>query len=228
MPAGIGVEGQPTSFVELNLEGLGESQTSSATKVLDQGLTDQVDEDGLSPELVRMLLKLYAGVLEADAKPGELFRFRPLFPVSKELGAALDEEAQSLFSKDVSGEGERVLLVDDEEAVTLYLQEFLQLLGFAVEVFTESRPARECFLRNPRHFDLLITDQTMPGMDGLQLIASIHEVRRELPVILCSGYSDKVNLANVAEYGVDAFLQKPVSLDDMAQPIKQSLRIINE
>jgi two-component system, cell cycle sensor histidine kinase and response regulator CckA len=68
----------------------------------------------------------------------------------------------------------------------------------------------------------------MPGMDGLQLIASIHEVRRELPVILCSGYSETVSLANAAEYGVVAFLQKPVSLDDIAQAIKHSLRIIDE
>lgn len=228
MPAGIGVEGQPTSFVELKLEGLGEPQTNSTTKVLDQELADQIEEDGLSPEIVRMLLKLYAGVLEADAIPGELLRFRLLFPVSEDVGAAPDETERPLFSKGVSGEGKRVLLVDDEEAVTQYLQEFLQLLGFEVEVFTESRLALECFLRKPMHFDMLITDQIMPDMDGLHLIASIHEVRPELPVILCSGYSEKVSLANAAEYGVDAFLQKPVSLDDIAQAIKHSLRIIDE
>jgi two-component system, cell cycle sensor histidine kinase and response regulator CckA len=228
MPAGIGVEGQPTSFVELKLEGLGEPQTNRTTKVLDQELADQIEEDGLSPEIVRMLLKLYAGVLEADAIPGELLRFRLLFPVSEDVGAAPDETERPLFSKGVSGEGKRVLLVDDEEAVTQYLQEFLQLLGFEVEVFTESRLALECFLRKPMHFDMLITDQIMPDMDGLHLIASIHEVRPELPVILCSGYSEKVSLANAAEYGVDAFLQKPVSLDDIAQAIKHSLRIIDE
>ncbi len=228
MPAVIGVEGQSKSFVELNLEGVGDPQTNNPTKVPDQELAEQVEEDGLSPEIVRMLLKLYAGVLEADAVPGEFLRFRLFFPVSEELGAAPDKAAQPMLSKDVFGEGKRVLLVDDDEAVTLYLQEFLQLLGFEVEVFTESRPALECFLRNPGHFDMLITDQIMPGMDGLQLIASIHEVRRDLPVILCSGYSDKVSLANAADYGVDAFLQKPVSLDDIEQAIKHSLRIIDE
>jgi PAS domain S-box-containing protein len=228
MPAGIGVEGQSKSFVELNLEGVGDPQTNNPTKMLDQEPAEQVEEDGLSPEIVRMLLKLYAGVLEADAVPGEFLRFRLFFPVSEELGAAPDKAAQPMLSKDVFGEGKRVLLVDDDEAVTLYLQEFLQLLGFEVEVFTESRLALECFLRNPRHFDMLITDQIMPGMDGLQLIASLHEVRRDLPVILCSGYSEKVSLANAADYGVDAFLQKPVSLDDIAQAIKYSLRIIDE
>jgi hypothetical protein len=82
--------------------------------VLDQELADQVEEDGLSPEVVRVLLKLYSGVLEADAIPGELLRFRLLFPVSTELGAAPDKTAQPLLSKDISGEGKRVLLVDDE------------------------------------------------------------------------------------------------------------------
>jgi PAS domain S-box-containing protein len=213
----------PISHVEVCVEGFREALPEAMKVQPGRDIVTMHEEGGLRHEIVSMLIKLYGGVLEVDRIPGQLERFRLLLPASASQDSVSDGAELPMLPDKALGAGRRVLVVDDEASVTLYIQEYLQWLGFEVEVFAESRQALEYFLRDPGAFDLLVTDQVMPGLDGLHLIASVHELRKDLPVILCSGYSESVDLTNTEDYDISVFLRKPVSLEELLQAVERCL-----
>lgn len=147
--------------------------------------------------------------------------------VAQEL-PSLAEEAQPVRSADglahQANQGsfpdrQRVLLVDDEPAVTLFMKEFLEIQGLYVEAYADSHKALQRFGQDPAAFDLLITDQSMPSLTGLELLARVRSIRADLPVILCTGFSERVNGDNAADLGVDRYLQKPVATEDLLEAL---------
>ncbi|MCU7806306.1 MAG: response regulator [Candidatus Thiodiazotropha sp. (ex Semelilucina semeliformis)] len=160
------------------------------------------------------LLKNYGGHVSVESEPDKGSRFR-LFLKHEVDEESLQSDTQHTAMPDQPFNSQRVLLVDDEASVTLFMQEYLELKGLRVEAFTDSEKALQHFIQAPASFDLLITDQAMPAITGIKLIERIHEIRPEMPVMLCTGYSADVTADNAAERGIDYYLDKPVVLDDL-------------
>ena len=95
--------------------------------------------------------------------------------------------------------------------------------GYRVTANLSSMKVLEIFKDNPVGFDLIITDQTMPEMTGVQLISEVRRINPTIPVILCTGYSEKVSEESAAGYGISHFLMKPVSGRNLAEKIAEEL-----
>jgi PAS domain S-box-containing protein len=118
---------------------------------------------------------------------------------------------------------ERLLVVEDDEALARLAQVQLTELGYAVSVCTSSGEALALFQADPQAFDLVLTDQTMPHMTGDVLAQELRRRRPELPIILLTGYNPLIDAAKARALGIDAFLLKPVGLHELAQAIRQVL-----
>ncbi len=118
---------------------------------------------------------------------------------------------------------ERILFVDDEEMLAKMGQTMLERFGYSVTVKTSSIDTLTIFKNQPDAFDLVITDQTMPGMTGMDLARSILQIRPELPIILCTGYSGQVTEEKAKSYGIKGFAMKPLARKDIAVLIRKLL-----
>jgi CheY-like chemotaxis protein len=119
---------------------------------------------------------------------------------------------------------ERILLVDDETEVMETFKQMLTYLGYTVFSSTSSPEALEIFRKAPDRFDLLITDQTMPRMTGIELAQEVRRLRPDLPVLLCSGFGDVIRSEEVKSLGVQEVVMKPVTAGEMAHKIRQVLK----
>ena len=102
-------------------------------------------------------------------------------------------------------------------------RECLIRLGYDVQAETDPEKALEDFFENPGRFDLVITDQAMPGMSGLTLAKRLLEVRPDIPVVLCTGYSETVDEKTARKAGIKGFLMKPLTREQMAGAVKKML-----
>jgi CheY-like chemotaxis protein len=113
--------------------------------------------------------------------------------------------------------------VDDEQVLVRMAREMLESLGYRVTAVTDSREALELFNSAPDSYDLVITDITMPGMTGDALVEEILRKRPDLPVIICTGFSERVSEAESKKIGARAFLLKPFSMPWIAGVIRSVL-----
>jgi CheY-like chemotaxis protein len=118
---------------------------------------------------------------------------------------------------------ERVLFVDDERVLADLGEHMLKPLGYTVTTQTNSREALEIFRAQPQRFDLVVTDMTMPDMTGLELAEKILQIRANLPIILCSGFSEMVSHDKSKATGIREFVMKPIDLGEMAKIVRRVL-----
>jgi CheY-like chemotaxis protein len=117
-----------------------------------------------------------------------------------------------------------VLFVDDEAALVDLGQKMLEYLGYEVIAQTSSRDAFELFQAQPDRFDLIITDYTMPHLTGMQLVKSIKELRADLPIIVCTGFSEAITSETIKAWGISDYLMKPLVLQDLAEAVHRLLQ----
>ena len=118
----------------------------------------------------------------------------------------------------------KILVVDDEVSLGQYMSELLMNHGYDPLLVTDSSEALALFKREPDRFAMLITDYTMPNLTGEELIKSLREIRPQLPVILCTGYSDKFDLKKSQEMNIP-FFEKPVDIKTMLLKISELLNM---
>jgi CheY-like chemotaxis protein len=114
------------------------------------------------------------------------------------------------------------MVFDDEQALTRLMKAMLERRGFTVTTFSDSRQALEAFLAAPMDFDMVVTDQTMPGITGDELARRMIARRADLPILLCSGYSERIDAATATELGVRRVLAKPVAMATLLQAITEA------
>jgi CheY-like chemotaxis protein len=115
--------------------------------------------------------------------------------------------------------------VDDEITLVDIGQQMLKKLGYTVVSKTDSLEALKVFQKGPEKFDLVITDMTMPNLTGVELSQKLLEIRPDLPIILCTGYSEKIDAQTAKSMGIQGFLMKPLAIHDMANTIREVLDI---
>lgn len=121
------------------------------------------------------------------------------------------------------GGSERVLFVDDEPMVAELGRHMLEGLGYKVVSTTDPQAALTLLGNNPAAFDLVITDMTMPGISGDKLVREVRAIRQDIPIIICSGSSEKMKEFRAGKDGVSQLLMKPISLNDLARAVRKAL-----
>ncbi len=117
--------------------------------------------------------------------------------------------------------GIRIMVVDDEHVMASMLTELLSLHGAVVTTFTESPRALHTFLQQPAAFDIVITDETMPARSGMDMSTLMLQQRRDLPIVLCTGYSERATPEAVAHLGIAALMGKPVNIPELIKHIQK-------
>jgi CheY-like chemotaxis protein len=118
---------------------------------------------------------------------------------------------------------ERILMVDDEQQILKMQQQSLGRLGYTVTTSTSSASALEMFRATPDSYDLIITDMTMPNMTGDKFAVEIKKIRSDIPIILNTGFSDKINIQAGHNLQIDGFLIKPVNKKTLAITVRKLL-----
>ena len=183
------------------------------TKGLDQGT-------GVGLSTVQGIVKDHGGLIKVISNVGQGTTFELYFPI---VALAQPMVECSPSNEERPGGIERILLVDDDELVADLGEMMLAEMGYQVTTMTESGEALKLFAANADKFDLLITDQTMPVLTGKELIQSIKQIRPDIPVIICTGFSSKVDEREARNVGADAFLLKPLDLTKLLQTVRQVL-----
>ena len=122
-----------------------------------------------------------------------------------------------------AGGHERILLVDDDKTVAETERQMLERFGYQVTFCLSSVEALAAFRADPAAYDLVVTDMTMPGLDGLDLVEKLRATRSNLPVIVCTGFSENLDSAQTDAPGIDAFLMKPVAMSEMGRAVRKVL-----
>jgi len=171
---------------------------------------------GMGLAVVQGIVQGSGGEIECTSEPGQGATFRVLLP------AFPSPDRCEIASHTGEARG-RILFVDDEADVVRVAREMLESLGYEVEGRTSSRQALEEFRASPTRYDLVLTDQTMPDLTGEALVREIHLVRPEMPVILCSGYHERMGPETVSKLDLRACLQKPIDMDTLSRAVRGAL-----
>jgi PAS domain S-box-containing protein len=175
---------------------------------------------GIGLSIVHGIVTSYGGTITCESQPGQGTTFHITLPALTELAPMiedLDKEAA------IPAGNERILLIDDEEILIEITQTMLQRLGYHVTVRRSSLEALSSFQNQPEAYDLVITDQTMPGMTGMDLARCMLQIRPNLPIILCTGYSSLISEDKAMAMGIKGFALKPLAKKDIAALIRKVL-----
>ena len=183
---------------------------------------DTGEGTGMGLAVIYGIIKNHGGDIKVYSEPGKGTVFNVYFPVPD---SGIIEKSTSTDSDqpEVMGNNENILFVDDEVSLVEMGTQMITNLGYQVQSRTSSIEALEAFKADPDKYDLVITDMTMPNMTGVKLAEKIHKVRADIPVILCTGFSNGINKNNYKAQGISALIMKPVIKRELAEAIKEAL-----
>jgi PAS domain S-box-containing protein len=173
---------------------------------------------GLGLAIIHGIVKSFNGAVTVKSETGKGTTFNVYIPLMDEKLAIPVEE-----SKESERGSERILLVDDEISGLNAMQKTLELLGYRVTCSDSGIKALELFKKEPFAFDLIITDMTMPVMTGKELVKEITGICPDMPIILCTGFSDQIDEDEALDMGIRAFILKPVIRAEIAGAIRKAL-----
>ncbi|QGY38857.1 response regulator [Pseudodesulfovibrio cashew] len=214
--------GQPERFVRLTVADTGGGIAPEVVeRIFDPFFTTkkQGEGTGMGLAMVHGIVKRHDGHLELVNEPGTGAAFHVFLPKTAMVERPVAESAAAEL---VFLQG-RILFVDDEKPLTDIGREMLESFGFEVVTRTSSVEALEMFKHRARDFDLVITDQTMPNMTGLELAREILQIRPGMPIILCTGFSDAVSYDRLRDIGIGDFIMKPILKHDLIRSISRQL-----
>ncbi len=174
---------------------------------------------GLGLATVYAIVREYDGDVKVYSEIGIGTTFNVYLPVVDSRDAPDPESSEKNYPRG----NERVLVVDDEPSIAKLVAKMLDRLGYAVTAFSSSVDALKAFRNDPDAFDIVITDMTMPDMTGDMLAREMISIRPGLPVLICTGFSERLNQEQSDEMGVSAFMSKPVGLKDLSETLRKIL-----
>ncbi len=178
---------------------------------------------GMGLSICNNIVKRHNGFMAVDSSPNNGSTFSAYFPILVSAHESNQQQAQEEPTEKLPTGSERILLIDDEEPLAQALGDYLVGLGYSVTTQTDSLKALALFESNPEQFDLVISDQTMPGLTGLELSLEMLKIKPQLPIILCTGYSANITEEKAKQQGIKEFFIKPLALPTLAQTTRNFL-----
>ena len=213
---------RPGKFVQLTISDNGSGIAPDVqTRIFDPFFTTKETGKGtgMGLAIVHSIVKNYGGFLTFSSQPGKGTVFHVNLPEIGEYAPLPENRPPELPAHGT----ERILYVDDEMMLAEMFPMMLKHLGYQVTTRTSGLEALALFKNGPEAFDLVITDQTMPGMTGVDMAREMLRIRPNLPIILCTGYSSTVSAEKARAIGIKSFVQKPLTEKDIAATIRQVL-----
>jgi PAS domain S-box-containing protein len=174
---------------------------------------------GMGLSVVHGIVKNIGGSIHVYSEPGKGTEFKAYFPIEKS-----SFEKQNIQTKEpIQGGTERILLVDDEDVIIAMEKRVLERLGYQVTSRNSSIDALETFRADPDKFDLVITDMAMPNMPGDKLSVELIKIHSDIPILLCTGFSETMSEEKAASLGIKGFLLKPIVMRALAKKIREVL-----
>ncbi len=212
----------PGSYVKLTVRDNGHGMDRDVIeRIFDPSITakemGQAPGKGLS--VIHGIMKGYGGTISVSSEPGKGTTFDGFFPRIEN-----EEELEPGDSDPLPMGKGRILFVDDEAVLVQVGKQMLEHLGYEVVARTSSIEALEAFCAKPKKFDLVITDQTMPNMTGTRLTKELLNIRPEIPIILCTGYSEAISPKTAKTLGIKKIVTKPIALRELAETIRDVLK----
>ncbi len=209
---------RPEGFVRLSVSDTGHGiEPSCLNRIFDPFFTTKAPGEGtgLGLSVVYGIVKSLGGAIRVDSTPGRGSTFDIYLPV-----VVAPRTNPAGVAEAIRRGTERVLFVDDEDHLVDVMGQVLSALGYRVTTVRQGLRALQMFRDNPGDFDLVITDMTMPDMTGADLAREILRLRPDMPVILCTGYSELISEEEALQMGIRRFLMKPLFMGDVARELR--------
>jgi len=213
---------QPGSYVRLSVSDTGcGMDRATLERIFDPFFTTKSSGEGtgLGLAVVHGIVKSHDGGISVYSHPGEGSTFHLFLPVYQDEAITLDSKATPI----PLGNGQRILLVDDEESLVSVGKKILERLGYLVTAKTSVLEALTLFRDRPAQFDLVITDFAMPILDGSRFVRQLLQMQPRLPIILTTGYSGTLTSEAVRELGACELLIKPATIRALAEAVHRLL-----
>ncbi len=210
---------KPGTYVRLTVQDTGQGMTEEVRqRVFEPFFTTkgQGKGTGMGLAVVYGIVKSHGGAVTVKSEVGQGSTFEVFLPRAQRPEPEIEETTTTLLPTGT----ERILFVDDEEMILETAQRMLTSLGYHVTVAQNGSDGWNLFLQDPSCFDLVITDQTMPDVTGITLAQKMLKVRKGMPIILCTGYSEMVSAEKAREVGISAFAMKPLVRKEFAQTVR--------
>ncbi len=211
---------EPGQYIKLTVSDTGHGiEPAIMDKIFDPYFTTQEKGKGtgLGLSVVHGIVKTHGGHISVYSEPDKGTRFDVYLP----LFDLTDIKAETVSPEKLATCDEHILLVDDEKQIVDVVQQMLERLGYQVTVRTSSIEALEVFRASMDKFDLVITDLTMPNMTGDKLAGELMNIRPDIPIILCTGFSERMTKKRAESLGIKGFLMKPIVTSDLAKLIRE-------
>jgi len=212
---------EPGPYLRLTVSDTGEGMDREIMeRIFDPFFTtkDRSEGTGMGLAVVHGIVKNHGGAITVYSEVGKGATFNVFLPRIK---GGIEREAISPM--DIPTGKERILLVDDEAPVLRSERTMLESLGYKVIAISKSDDALKLFLAQPQEFDLVITDQTMPIMTGSEMSRELLRIRSDIPIILCTGFSEVIDEDKARAEGIREFVMKPFTTKEMAETIRRVL-----
>jgi PAS domain S-box-containing protein len=211
----------PGPFAKISVEDTGKGiLPEHIDKIFNPYFTTKMTGEGtgLGLAMVHGIVQSYRGFINVDSTPGQGTRFDVYIPT---VESAQSHEAPE--EMDLPTGHEHILVVDDEKVLVEVISGMLTYMGYRVTTTNSSNEALGKFAATPADFDLVLTDMTMPDLTGIQLSRRLTEIRPDIPIVLCTGYSHQVSNQHPEELGLKAIVMKPVQTSELARTIRKVL-----
>jgi CheY-like chemotaxis protein len=215
-------EPEPGDYIKIEVSDTGTGITPQVMeKMFEPYFTtkNQAEGTGMGLAVVQGIVKDIGGTIKVDTTLGRGTVFTVFIPIADNRDTASQTEATPFTGKGC----ESILLVDDEPSITKVGKRMLEDAGYKVMIANNSCDALDLFKNDPENFDLVMTDLTMPGMNGDKLTKKILDIRPDVPVVLCSGYQNKYVMNAPIKQLWHAFVQKPIKQEIFINTIRTVL-----